>query len=68
MQSHSILSGISFVSGLLGVAGLAGAIEWGSGYCTCIALMIISIVSGICAGVESGNLRKEKRKSEKNYL
>ena len=55
MQMHKILSGVSIICGLTGAAGLAGAIEFGTGYCTCTAIIVIGAVSGICARAESGN-------------
>ena len=54
VKMHNILSGVSFVSGLVGVAGIAGAIECGTGYCTSTVLIIIALVSGICARAEAG--------------
>lgn len=60
MQMHNVLSGISFVCGLVGGAGIAGAIECGTGYCTSMALILISVVSGVCAGAENGKKRGER--------
>lgn len=58
---NNILSGISFISGTIGAAGIAGAIEFGTGYCTSTVLIIISIVSGILAAYEDGYFRKGGR-------
>lgn len=54
VQMHNILSGVSFICGLTGIAGLAGAIHWDTGYCTSTVLIIIALVSGICARAEAG--------------
>lgn len=59
---NNILSGISFMSGMIGVAGIAGAIECGTGYLTSTVLIIISIVSGIWAAYEDGYFRKGGRR------
>lgn len=54
MQMHKILSSVSFICGLVGIAGIAGAIECGTGYCTSTVLIIIALVSGIRARAEAG--------------
>jgi len=57
MQLHKILSDISFTSGLLGIGGMAGALEHESGYLISAILIIVCIISGIWAGMESGSLK-----------
>lgn len=66
MQLPSILSGISFVCILLGTGGLAGAVEWGTGYITAIVLLLIGAFSGLTAVYESGSL-KMPRKSGNSF-
>jgi len=57
MQLHKILAGISFTSGLLGIGGMAEAVEYETGYLTSGALIVICIISGIWSGKESGALK-----------
>lgn len=61
MQLHRILSGISFVCILIGLAGVAGAIETGTGYITSAALIAVGAISGVWAGIESGNVNERRR-------
>lgn len=62
LQLHKLLAGTSFTTGLLGVAGMAGAIELGTGFCTSTVLLIISLICGLWAAYERGSLRMLLRK------
>lgn len=64
MQLHRILSGISFVGIMIGLAGVAGAIETGTGYITSAALIAVGAISGVWAGIESGNFNERRRQSK----
>lgn len=64
MQLHRILSGISFCSILIGLAGVAGAIETGTGYITSAALIAVGTISGVWAGIENGNFNERRRQSK----
>lgn len=64
MQLHRILSGISFCSILIGLAGVAGAIETGTGYITSAALIAVGAISGVWAGIENGNFNERRRQSK----
>lgn len=59
MNLPNILGGMSITCGLLGVGGMAGAIETGSGYLTAGALVLIAIVSGFAAAKEYGPYQGE---------
>jgi hypothetical protein len=61
LQLHRILSGISFCSILIGLAGVAGAIETGTGYITSAALIAVGAISGVWAGIENGSFRREQK-------
>lgn len=61
MQLHRILSGISFVCILIGLAGVAGAIETGTGYITSAALIAVGAISGVWAGIENGSINERRR-------
>lgn len=61
MQLHRILSGISFVGIMIGLAGVAGAIETGTGYITSAALIAVGAISGVWAGIESGSFRRRQK-------
>lgn len=61
MQLHRILSGISFVCILIGLAGIAGAIETGTGYITSAALIAVGAISGVWAGIENGYFNERRR-------
>ena len=61
MQLHRILSGISFCSILIGLAGVAGAIETGTGYITSAALIAVGVISGVWAGIENGSFRRRQK-------
>lgn len=61
MQLHRILSGISFVGIMIGLAGVAGAIETGTGYITSAALIAVGAISGVWAGIENGNFNERRR-------
>lgn len=61
MQLHKLLSGASFICILLGIAGIAGAIETGTGYCTSAVLIVIGAICGVWSGIESGYFRRRKK-------
>lgn len=60
MNLPNILGGMSITCGLLGVGGMAGAIETGTGYLTAGALVLIAIVSGFAAAREYGPYQGEE--------
>lgn len=64
MQLHRILSSISLCSILIGLAGVAGAIETGTGYITSAALIAVGAISGVWAGIENGNFNERRRQSK----
>lgn len=62
MQLHKILAGTSFMTGFMGVGGIAGAIELGTGFLTSTVLLIISLICGLWAAYESGSLKITQKK------
>lgn len=64
MQLHKILYGISFCTGITGAAGMTGAIEWGTGYITSAALLLISVASGIWSAYEDGTWKRGREREE----
>lgn len=54
MNLPNILGGMTITCGLLGVGGMAGAIETGSGYLAAGALLLIAAASGYVALKEDG--------------
>ena len=58
MQLHKILSGISFVTGLIGIAGIDGVVTYSTGLATVIVLLAVSAVTGILAGLEAGIIKR----------
>lgn len=67
MQLHKLLSGTSFACGLIGIAGLAGAIETGEGTFASVVLLIICALFGLWSAYESGSLKKSKKIGSATY-
>lgn len=61
MQLHRILTGISFFDIMIGLAGLAGAIETGTGYITSSVLIVIGTICGFWSGIESGSFKRRHK-------
>lgn len=60
MQLHNILSGASFTTGFIGLSGIGGAIEYGTGIGTIAVLLLISLLCGLWASYENGTLRRKR--------
>ena len=59
MKLHDVLDGVAFVTGLLGVGGLGGAIDCGTGWLASGALLLICVASALWARYEDGTLGKK---------
>lgn len=57
---HRILAGIGGGCFILGLGGIAGAVEYGTGWVTSITLLVIAAVCIPLALRESGQLRRKK--------
>lgn len=60
MKLYKILDGVSFVCGMLGFGGIAGAIENGTGYITSVTLLIICLLCALWSAFENGNLKRRR--------
>lgn len=56
-----ILGGLGFVCGLLGIGGLCGAIENGTGTIESLVLIVVAFLLITWAIYEDGNFRNKKR-------
>lgn len=54
MKLDDIFYGIAFISGLLGLGGLGGYCEMGTGLLETIVVLAICVVSAIIGRLESG--------------
>lgn len=59
MEAHIVLYGISFTTGLIGIAGLDGVITYGTGLMTCTVLLMICAISAVVGMHEDGVFRKK---------
>lgn len=61
MQLHKLLSITGGACFVLGLGGLAGAVEFGTGWVTSITLLVISVVCIPLAMREDGRFRQKNR-------
>lgn len=60
MQLHKLLSITGGACFVLGLGGIAGAVEFGTGWATSITLLVISAVCIPLAMREDGKIRRKK--------